>query len=328
MKKYANLCLLLTTTIVLLIVSSLAAADMVVTETGKVGISTDTPGYELTVNSSIGTPNMNHPYLVLNSSSSGSNTNEQSSQISLGESGRGSASLHLAYTGNGYSYIGMGRLGADNIPDYYAMRMYYKNRNIYFPGRLGIGTANPATNIDVNGTIQTSIQANAGHHVNLKSMTATEGGQVTLAYGGKSGYGEGPSTWNIDAYGSDLRFFRYNAVGQPAVVMQMSENGPVQIYGNLRVHGQVTWPDRVFKKGYRLRTLEEVETFVGQNQHLPDIPSEQEVEEQGVTVMNMFAKQMQKIEELTLYMIKLKKENRRLKKRMAVLEEQVNSMQQ
>ena len=55
MKKYANLCLLLTTTIVLLIVSSLAAADMVVTETGKVGISTDTPGYELTVNGSIGT---------------------------------------------------------------------------------------------------------------------------------------------------------------------------------------------------------------------------------------------------------------------------------
>ena len=113
-----------------------------------------------------------------------------------------------------------------------------------------------------------------------------------------------------------------------APLMKMAESGPVEVFGNLRVHGQVTWPDRVFKKGYRLRTLEEVEEFVGRRKHLPDIPSEQEVAEQGVTVMDMFAKQLQKIEELTLYMIKLKKENKRLKKRMVVLEEKVNVMHQ
>jgi hypothetical protein len=221
----------------------------------------------------------------------------------------------------------MGKLGSDNIPDYYAMRMYYKNQNIYFPGRIGIGTS-PSQALDVNGIIQTNFKTNAGHIVNLKSMSSAEGGQVTLGYGGNSSYGEGPSTWNMDVYGSNLRFFRYNAAGQPAVLMELSENGPVQIYGNLRVHGQVTWPDRVFKKGYRLRSLEEVETFVGQNNHLPDIPSEQEVEEQGVTVMDMFAKQLQKIEELTLYMIELKKENKRLQKRVAALEKDAKSKKQ
>ena len=75
----------------------------------------------------------NAPKLELDSSSSGSNTNEQSATISLGESGaEGSASLHLAYTGDGYSYIGMGNLGSDNIPDYRAMRFYYTNDNVHF----------------------------------------------------------------------------------------------------------------------------------------------------------------------------------------------------
>ncbi|MHA1228713.1 MAG: hypothetical protein ACTSPV_18460 [Candidatus Hodarchaeales archaeon] len=100
-------------------------------DNGNIGIGTTGPGYKLTVNGAIGTPNMKHPYLVLDSSSSGSNNNEQSAQISLGESGRGSASLHLAYIGNGYSYIGMGSLGDDNIPDHWALRFYYKNNDVY-----------------------------------------------------------------------------------------------------------------------------------------------------------------------------------------------------
>jgi hypothetical protein len=112
---------------------------------GNVGIGTSSPGYKLTINGSIGTPDTNNPYLVLDSSSSGGDNAEQSAQISLGESGRGSASLHLAYTGDGYSYIGMGAL-TNNIPTYYAMRMYYQNNSVYFPGSLSVvGTATVAT---------------------------------------------------------------------------------------------------------------------------------------------------------------------------------------
>ena len=74
----------------------------------------------------------NAPKLILDSSSSGSDTAEQSATISLGESGVGSASLHLSYIGSGYSYIGMGNLGTDNIADYYAMRLFYTNNNVFF----------------------------------------------------------------------------------------------------------------------------------------------------------------------------------------------------
>lgn len=75
------------------------------------------------------------------------------------------------------------------------------------------------------------------------------------------------------------------------------------------------WADHVFAPGYQLQTLEEVESFVKTNKHLPGVPSASELVAQGGIDMNaMFAKQMEKIEELTLYMIALKKEVAALKK--------------
>ena len=53
--------------------------------------------------------------------------------------------------------------------------------------------------------------------------------------------------------------------------------------------------------------MEEVENFIKENNHLPDIPSEKEVLENGIQVGEMNAKLLQKIEELTLYMIEMNK---------------------
>lgn len=70
----------------------------------------------------------------------------------------------------------------------------------------------------------------------------------------------------------------------------------------------LTWPDFVFKQGYYLRTLTEVEEFINANGHLPEIPSEEQVKQEGIKVSELNAKLLQKIEELTLYVIELKKE--------------------
>ena len=56
-----------------------------------------------------------------------------------------------------------------------------------------------------------------------------------------------------------------------------------------------------------------MEDFITENGHLPDIPSAKEVEENGISLGDMDAKLLQKIEELTLYVIELKKENEVLK---------------
>ena len=73
------------------------------------------------------------------------------------------------------------------------------------------------------------------------------------------------------------------------------------------------WPDYVFKPEYKLASLLEIEQFILKNNHLPGIPTAAEVESEGLNVGQMQQLMMEKIEELTLHMIDLKKENDALK---------------
>jgi len=71
--------------------------------------------------------------------------------------------------------------------------------------------------------------------------------------------------------------------------------------------------DFVFRNNYKLMDLNELEQFVKTNQHLPEIASEKEMIENGVNMKEMQMKLLQKMEEMTLYVIELKKENEKLK---------------
>ena len=73
------------------------------------------------------------------------------------------------------------------------------------------------------------------------------------------------------------------------------------------------WSDYVFDEGYRLMPLGEVEQYVTAHRHLPDVPSASEVEENGVDVGEMNKLLLQKVEELTLYVIDLQKQIDELK---------------
>mgnify|MGYP007112218262 CR=1 FL=1 len=74
--------------------------------------------------------------------------------------------------------------------------------------------------------------------------------------------------------------------------------------------------DFVFKHDYNLKPLSEVESFVKENQHLPDIPSEKEMQEKGLNVNDMQIKLLQKIEELTLYIIEQDKKIQNLQSKL------------
>lgn len=101
--------------------------------------------------------------------------------------------------------------------------------------------------------------------------------------------------------------------GNPSVGgLRMDANGNMECHGTFRaVEVKINaqwWSDFVFDDDYKLMTLGQVESFINQYKHLPNVPSEKQVLEEGINVADMQAIQQQKIEELTLYLIQLKKE--------------------
>ncbi|MEO9511060.1 MAG: hypothetical protein ABJN84_03520 [Flavobacteriaceae bacterium] len=125
------------------------------------------------------------------------------------------------------------------------------------------------------------------------------------------------------AFGDDLNdrldfFFDYwNGTSGDKEVMSLSANGNVGIGttipdSKLTVKGDihaeevkvdlsVPGPDYVFKEDYDLKSLEEVQNHIKKHGHLPNIPSAQEMEENGIQLGEMNMKLLEKIEELTLY---------------------------
>ncbi len=93
---------------------------------------------------------------------------------------------------------------------------------------------------------------------------------------------------------------------------RLGVNGRI-ICEELRVQLSSAWPDYVFENSYRLPSLYELEKSIRKNKHLPGIPSAAEVEKEGISVGDMQTRMMVKLEELTLYVIDLKKENDALK---------------
>jgi len=116
--------------------------------------------------------------------------------------------------------------------------------------------------------------------------------------------------------------------------MRILSNGKVLIKGtvvpdedaDLAVNGNIFarklkvtqggWADYVFDSSYRLRPLKEVEAFIAENKHLPDVPSAKEVEKNGLNVGDQHAVLLRKVEELTLYIIEQQKEIEKLKSKL------------
>jgi hypothetical protein len=133
-------------------------------------------------------------------------------------------------------------------------------------GNVGIGTVDPNARLDVNGKLQIS--------------------------------------------GSDQNNVSFIIKNQEyGPVFMISPSGQTFISNKLwaqeiEVLANVDWPDFVFSESYKLKPLNEVEDFIIENRHLPDMPSQEDVTENGINLGEMDALLLQKIEELTLYIIK------------------------
>jgi len=97
-------------------------------------------------------------------------------------------------------------------------------------------------------------------------------------------------------------------------------NGNTDVYGTLRANKVkvevMNGADFVFENNYKLKPLWEVETFIKENKHLPDVQSEKEMQETGLDVNEFQIKLLQKVEELTLYVIEQDKQIKQLQQQL------------
>ena len=180
-------------------------------------------------------------------------------------------------------------------------------------GNVGIGTTSPSHKLTVAGDVNIGGTGNSSlrvRHVNGKDFDSNGFDHLYLNYSTDKNVWIGSPT-----NPSSLIANGKVAVGTTSVPgdYQMAIAGKV-IAEEVRVELQSSWPDYVFKKDYKLLSVEEVENYIKKHGHLPEMPSAKEVEKEGVLLGEMNKKLLEKVEELTLYTISQEKEIKKLLK--------------
>ncbi len=107
-------------------------------------------------------------------------------------------------------------------------------------------------------------------------------------------------------------------IGTDLLSEKLTVNGKIRA-NEIRVDGQGA-PDYVFEKGYKIASLEELESYIKKNKHLPEVPSAKEFERDGMAVGEMNKLLLKKVEELTLHLIEKDKVINQLLQRMDAVE--------
>lgn len=169
-------------------------------------------------------------------------------------------------------------------------------------GMLGIGTTNPQTLLSL-GTVAN--EKKLALYDNLSNWF---------------GFGIQTNQMRLQIGDSDDRFSFF--AGNTKEIMTIKGNGKIGIgttnpQAELAVNGKILakevqvkitgWADYVFENDYALQPIAEVEKFIKENKHLPGIPNANKVEQEGIEIGKMNTLLLEKIEELTLYIIQQNK---------------------
>jgi hypothetical protein len=213
-----------------------------------------------------------------------------------------------------------------------------------YNGNVGVGVAVPESQLHTTGTVRFAGLTND----NAKDRVVVSDANGNLSYRDASTLG-GSSTAGWSLTGNNDANAKLGTIGSndlPFITgnveqMRIGANGNVgigttAISGNykLSVEGTIrtrkvrvdagTWADYVFESDYKLRPLKEVEQYIQQNKHLPEVPSAAEVKKEGLDVGDNQALLLKKIEELTLYVIQQQKQLEAQQQKIETLEKKVN----
>lgn len=176
--------------------------------------------------------------------------------------------------------------------------------------RTGVHVAAPTATLDVFGAAGTEGTGNSVVKLSRAGALAFQLQDTTA----------GGTFWNFSAalVGEEFRISR-SATG--GTEFKVASNGDVTARGNF-ISGSTTLnvPDFVFEDDYELMPLSEVKAFIEREQHLPDVPSAEEINAGSLNMTEMQMKLLQKVEELTLYTLEQQKTIENLQSRLDSIE--------
>lgn len=188
-------------------------------------------------------------------------------------------------------------------------------------GKIGVGTLNPNSRLDLRmgnkeEVILQSTTANTYTGFSFRHSDGTENWKIRSFSNYPGGYG---NILGVINPGNDAEFwvaakkmlvgnyFDFDSCTDCEDYMLFVRKGIRTERVKVDVAGGV-WADYVFDENYKLKSLYEVESYINENHHLPGVPSAKKMETEGLDVAKTDALLLEKIEELTLYIIKLQKE--------------------
>ncbi len=212
-------------------------------------------------------------------------------------------------------------------------------------GNVGIGTTSPGISLTVAGNNNTNFKSLA-----LSNSNTTNGAGTSIYMGFQadsdpygirllqqgSPTGTRSGTFDIQRHGGasgdndwiSSLFISYNGsvgIGSSNPDQLLTVKGT--IHSQEVIVDMNVLPDYVFKPAYHLPTLTEVKTYIDQNHHLPEMPSAEQVAKDGLSLGDMNAKLLKKVEELTLYLIEKDKQDNEKEVRLGLQQRQLISQQ-
>jgi hypothetical protein len=248
----------------------------------------------------------------------------------------------LAYDHNGASSDGLSINGYDGISFSTGANTRNEQMRIDQNGNVGIGTTAPSVMLEINNPIvQESFNVTTG--LDGRSL-ALRGETVDFKRAGRNYIAASNavgtlafSTGGSDIYNNNIRMSidENGDVGIGTIDTygyKLAVNGDLGVDGDIDVSATSTdglgfnWPDYVFESDYKLLSLVEVEEHINEKGHLPNVPSAKEVKEKGsFSLGEMNKKLLEKVEELTLYLIDQNKKLAQQEQRIKALENELKT---